>query len=295
MILSAVDIGSNASRLLIVEVTKGKDTYRIKKKLNFLRIPTQLGVDVFKNQTISNSKISYLLKTLRIFKEISNLYKAEQIGIVATSALREADNKKAILDKIQSKLKLNVQVIDGKKEAELVAQSYRMLHNNMQKQDTYILVDVGGGSTDMAILQNEEVVESMSFSIGAIKIYRSAYCKDEWVRFENYLQYLKGSYNNIHLIASGGNARKMLKLFGIHSQRILLTEHLKEANQILSQLSPKEISDRYNVKEDRASVIGGASKIFKTATEILDAEQLIIPKIGLADGVIYDMIQKVKN
>ncbi len=290
MILSAVDIGSNASRLLIVELSKENNSYQIKKKLNFLRIPTQLGVDVFKHQTISSQKISYLLKTLRIFKDLSHLYKAEHMGIVATSALREAQNSQAILEKVHSKLKLDIQIIDGRKEAELVAQSYRMLCSNMQAQDTYILVDVGGGSTDMAISQGEQIVESMSFSIGAIKLSKTGYCQNEWKRFENYLRYLKSSYNNIHLIASGGNARKMLKLFGNHTQRCLLTENLIEANIILNKLNTKEIKDRYNLKEDRALVIGSASKIFQTTAEILASDRLIIPKIGLADGLIYEMI-----
>ncbi len=291
MILSAVDIGSNASRLLIVELSETPAGGFTHKKINFLRIPTQLGLDVFKRKKISAKREGYLLHTLSIFKDLSELYGSEAMGLVATSALREAKNGQEIVRKIKSELGLNIDVIDGKREAELVAKSYRMVNLEIKKNDCYVFLDVGGGSSDMAVTQGEKILESMSFKVGAIKLSGAGYSKKEWDRFENYLQYLRANYDNINLVASGGNARKLLKIFGVHSQRTLQTSDLLEADKILQQLSADEIIRRYNVKKDRAVVMGGATTIFKTASKTLVVKQIIIPKIGLADGVIYEMAQ----
>ncbi|MBN2668950.1 MAG: Ppx/GppA family phosphatase [Bacteroidales bacterium] len=292
MILASVDIGSNASRLLIVKVTKDKNGLISKKVLNFLRVPTQLGLDVFNTSIISSEKEQKLFQTLDVFKRLSEIYEPEQFKIVATSALREASNGEAITEKIEKRLNFEIEVVEGEREAELVAKSYQMLNLPLNQQYE-MFVDVGGGSTDIAIVQEHRVIKTFSYKIGAIKLASKFFEKHEWNAFKTGIENLAAEYKDVTLIGSGGNIRKLLKLYGQHQDRYISFDGMNKAYETLSALTIEERIKKFNLKEDRAYVIDQAALIFLLVMAAFNSKTISVPKIGLSDGVIFEMFNNL--
>ncbi len=298
--LAAIDIGSNAARILIksVELLKNKScdrnaeylNPRIRtKKLQFLRIPLRLGMDVFDVGRISEFREIQLVKTIKIFRQLLYLYDVVEYRACATAAFREAKNGKKILHRIQKDTDIDIDIISGEEEAKIIRS------NNIQNDEgTYLYMDVGGGSTEISLISNGKLISGQSFNIGTLRLLNEKISADQWHDFEQSVKSMVEGYENIKIIGSGGNVNKLYRLSGKGGKKGQLT--ISALNKLYSQLSQMTVEQRmieYDLRLDRADVIVPAAKLFLTVADISKAEYIQVPVVGLADGIINSMIDKI--
>ena len=279
---AAIDIGSNAIRLLIVGVIRNNsiNSYR---KISLIRVPIRLGEDVFLYKKISKKKIKLLLEALKAFKSLMNIHEVEEYKICATSAMRESSNSSKILKKIRRELDLKINIITGKKEASIIANVFAKDFNQYKN---LLYVDVGGGSTELTIINNGKIITSKSFKIGTVRMLNNLVVKDLWNKYEEWIKKNTKKNNEILIIASGGNANKLLKISG---KTIAEPICKKIIENIYSDLNKYSLEDRIlklNLSPDRADVIIPATEIYLKSMTFAKSNQIIIPRIGLADGII---------
>ena len=279
---AAVDIGSNAIRLLIVGVlkTNSVDKYR---KISLVRVPIRLGQDVFLYKKISNEKLKLLLNTLKAFKLLMSVHNIDRYKICATSAMRESKNSKEVLKRVRKKLNLDINIISGKDEASIIANVFAKDFNNHKN---LLYVDVGGGSTELTIIDKGKIVESKSFKIGTVRILNNLVKKDTWGKYEEWIKKHTKIYNGILTIASGGNANKLLKISGKEIGKPMSIKVIKEIYLELNKYSFEDRVIKLNLSTDRADVIIPATEIYLKSMNFSKSSQIIIPRIGLADGII---------
>ena len=279
---AAVDIGSNAIRLLIVGVlkTNSVDKYR---KISLVRVPIRLGQDVFLYKKISNEKLKLLLNTLKAFKLLMSVHNIDRYKICATSAMRESKNSKEVLKRVRKKLNLDINIISGKDEASIIANVFAKDFNNHKN---LLYVDVGGGSTELTIIDKGKIVKSKSFKIGTVRILNNLVKKDTWGKYEEWIKKHTKIYNGILTIASGGNANKLLKISGKEIGKPMSIEVIKEIYLELNKYSFEDRVIKLNLSTDRADVIIPATEIYLKSMNFSKSSQIIIPRIGLADGII---------
>jgi len=279
---AAIDIGSNAIRLLIVGVIRNNsiNSYR---KISLIRVPIRLGEDVFLYKKISKKKIKLLLEALKAFKSLMNIHEVEEYKICATSAMRESSNSSKILKKIRRELDLKINIITGKKEASIIANVFTKDFNQYKN---LLYVDVGGGSTELTIINNGKIITQKSFKIGTVRMLNNLVVKDSWSKYEEWIKKNTKKNNEILTIASGGNANKLLKISG---KTIAEPMSKKIIENIYSDLNKYSLEDRIlklNLSPDRADVIIPATEIYLKSMTFAKSNQIIIPRIGLADGII---------
>ena len=264
MIFASIDIGSNAVRLLFANAYEHEGQSMV-EKATLVRIPVRLGLDVFKNKKISKERTIHLIKTLKAFKLLIDVYKPVNYCAYATSAMREATNKDKVLYKIKKETGLNVLTIDGIEEANIIQEMNQILIEDHYKCKMYI--DVGGGSTDISILKNEKIISSHSFNIGTIRILENATNKSEWKKLKNWLDEFSKDFGKIFCIGTGGNINKIGKLYADPLKNILTYEKLKEAYNFINSYTLQERIDSLGMRPDRADVIIPAMKIYLTIME----------------------------
>ncbi len=279
---AAVDIGSNAIRLLIVGVLKTNSVHKY-RKISLVRVPIRLGQDVFLYRKISNEKLKLLLNTLKAFKLLMNVHNIDRYKICATSAMRESKNSKEVLKRVRKKLNLDINIISGKEEASIIANVFAKDFNNHKN---LLYVDVGGGSTELTIIDKGKIVESKSFKIGTVRILNNLVKKDTWGKYEEWIKKHTKIYNGILTIASGGNANKLLKISGKEIGKPMSIEVIKEIYLELNKYSFEDRVIKLNLSTDRADVIIPATEIYLKSMNFCKSNQIIIPRIGLADGII---------
>ena len=279
---AAVDIGSNAIRLLIVGVLKTNSVHKY-RKISLVRVPIRLGQDVFLYKKISNEKLKLLLNTLKAFKLLMSVHNIDRYKICATSAMRESKNSKEVLKRVRKKLNLDINIISGKDEASIIANVFAKDFNNHKN---LLYVDVGGGSTELTIIDKGKIVESKSFKIGTIRILNNLVKKDTWGKYEEWIKKHTKIYNGILTIASGGNANKLLKISGKEIGKPISIEVIKEIYLELNKYSFEDRVIKLNLSTDRADVIIPATEIYLKSMNFCKSNQIIIPRIGLADGII---------
>ncbi len=289
MIFAAVDIGSNASRLLVANVYKKNNKITVEKS-TLVRVPTRLGKDVYSKHKISGKREAMLLKTLKAFSLIIEVYKPKAVDVCATAAMREAANGKEIMEKMKQKTGMDIRIISGKEEADIIRHTNRM--EMIQHGLPYLFVDVGGGSTDVSLLDGQRLIEAKSFKIGSLRILSGTVNPSEWEKLDDWLQYYKNRYENFTVIASGGNINKINKLFGDSVNYVLTYENLQYAHSFLSGFSLEDRIEKLGLRPDRADVIIPAAEIFLFLFQKLDLLQIYVPKIGLADGLVYMLYEK---
>lgn len=292
MILASIDIGSNAVRLLFANAYLSEGRTHV-EKATLVRIPVRLGLDVFKDNFISKERSKMLIKTLKAFKLLIDVYKPVAYTAYATAAMREAKNNKAIIKKIKKKTGIEVKIIDGIEEANIIKEMNNVITESNSKYNMYI--DVGGGSTDISILEKKRIISSASFNIGTIRLLEEKVEKKEWERLEKFLQDLSVYFNNIYCIGTGGNINKIAKMFADPLKNTILFSELEEIHNNLDKLSVSERMLRYGLREDRADVIVPAARIYLEILKTTGIEKIYVPKIGLADGLIYKMFKEMKN
>jgi exopolyphosphatase / guanosine-5'-triphosphate,3'-diphosphate pyrophosphatase len=292
MIFASIDIGSNAVRLLFANAYE-HDGKAMVEKATLIRIPVRLGMDVFKKQKISKERVKHLIKTLTAFKLLIEVYQPVEYCAYATAAMREAKNQDSILRKIKEKTGLEVQTIDGVEEANIIKELNNLFVDDSMKIKMYI--DVGGGSTDISILEDHEIISSRSFKIGTIRLLENAVEDSEWDNLKNWLNEFSRDFGKIFCIGTGGNINKLGKAYADQSTNMLSLEKLKEANNYLSGFSVEDRINKLGMRPDRADVIIPAMKIYLTIMEHASINSIYVPRIGLADGLIYKMYKEYKQ
>lgn len=293
MILAAIDIGSNAARLLISDVQKVKDGKPVFNKLNLVRVPLRLGFDVFGSKIISPEKKLMLVETMKSFRHLMNAYNVEALKACATSAMRDAENAKEIIATVQKEAGILIEVIDGDMEANLIYENH--VAENMDNDHSYMYIDVGGGSTEISFFSNGILIYKKSFNIGTIRILKNMVTSSHWEELKNTIKAVTKDQKAVVAIGSGGNINKVFSLSKRKEGRPLHLELLKE---YLDELEPMTIRQRilkYEFRVDRADVIVPALQIYVNAMRWAGADEIYVPKIGLADGLIQHLWEEVKK
>lgn len=293
MILAAIDIGSNAARLLINDVQKVKDGKTVFNKLNLVRVPLRLGFDVFGSKLISPEKEMMLVETMKSFRHLMNAYKVEALKACATSAMRDAANAKEIIATVQKEAGILIEVIDGDMEANLIYENH--VAENMDSDHSYMYIDVGGGSTEISFFSNGILIYKKSFNIGTIRILKNMVTSPNWEELKNTIKAVTKDQKAVVAIGSGGNINKVFSLSKRKEGRPLPVELLKEYLDELEPMSIKQRIAKYEFRDDRADVIVPALQIYVNAMRWAGAQEIYVPKIGLADGLIQHLWEEVKR
>jgi exopolyphosphatase / guanosine-5'-triphosphate,3'-diphosphate pyrophosphatase len=289
MLFASIDIGSNAVRLFFANVFEVKGV-PVAEKASLIRIPLRLGEDVFNTGSISEQRVYSLLKTMNAFKLLIDVYKPIDYIACATSAMREARNKKAIIESIKNASGIDVRIIDGLEEARILCAA-----NNLTIKDTYKLsmyIDVGGGSTEISVLRDHVLIGSASFNLGTIRILNDKTDKAEWDKMKEWLQQFKNDFGKIYLIGSGGNINKLAKLYSTQDDGSLSYPNLKQGYKYLASLTLKQRIEDMGMRPDRADVIIPASEIFLNIMKNTKSDFIFVPRIGLSDGLIYTVFKQ---
>jgi exopolyphosphatase/guanosine-5'-triphosphate,3'-diphosphate pyrophosphatase len=292
LILAAIDIGSNAARLLICEVViKGKETEF--NRLNIVRIPLQLGFDVFEKGFIGSRKKKMLIDTIKAYKQLMKVYEVEHYMACATSAMRDAQNSKEIIKEIEAETSIEIEIISGELEAEIIYENH--IAELLDKEHSYLYMDVGGGSTELTLYHNNELVLQKSVNIGTVRMLTNKVTDETWEELKDICKNIAEKYNHVTGIGSGGNINKIFSLLRSKNEKYLHANAVKEMQKEILQLSVDERMKKYNIKKDRAEVIVPAIQIYMNLFKWCGIEQILVPKIGLADGLIqhlYDQVLK---
>ena len=293
MRLAAIDLGSNAARLLISDVltNNGKTEFN---KINLVRIPLRLGFDVFDQKEISAEKTDMILHTIKAYKHLCQAYDVDHIKAAATSAMRDASNAQTIIDRVQEETGILIEVISGSSEASLIYENH--IAENLDKEHAYLYIDVGGGSTELTFFAGNKLVFSSSFNIGTIRLLKQQVTEEHWEGMKEYIKRETRNYiNNIIAIGSGGNINKIFSISKRKEGKPLQIELLKDYYKEFSAFSLEERMHLYKLREDRADVIVPALQIYINAMRWANAQEIYVPKIGLADGLIQHLYEELKK
>ena len=286
--LAAIDIGSNAIRLLVSNVIPTKDDANpIFKKSALVRVPIRLGADAFINGEISEENKSRMIKAMEAFRLLMEVHGIEKYKACATSAMREAANGASLVTEIAEKTSINIEIIDGKKEAAIIFSTD--LTNIIEKNKSYLYVDVGGGSTELTVFSNGKIINSKSFKIGTVRLLNKNSMKKIWDDIEYWIKLNTKNLNKMTLIGSGGNINKLFKLSGKQHGKPLSYIYLKAHYKFLKRMSYEERITELGLNPDRADVIVPATKIYLSAMKWSGANKVYVPKIGLADGIVKNL------
>ena len=289
---AAIDIGSNAVRLLIKSIDREAVQEKKFKKVMMLRVPLRLGFDVFSIGELSEKKADKLRRLMKAFRQLMKIYDVDDYRACATSAMRDARNGRMIIKKIEKDTGIRIEIIDGQEEA-------RMIYNNHiecieDRQGNYMYVDVGGGSTEINLLTNGELVWSVSYNIGTVRMLSNAVKEGTWQQMEEELMKVTEGVAAINIIGSGGNINKLFRLADKKDKKLqrLPVSSLQTVYDVLKPLTPEERVEAFSLKQDRADVIVPAAEIFLKIAEVVHAEYIYVPVIGLSDGIIDNLYAK---
>lgn len=289
MKFGAIDIGTNAARLLIGEVTQ-EDGKKFVNKISYTRIPLRLGESVFDTGRINKKKAEQFVKTMHAFQLISELFGVKELRACATSAMREASNGEKIKQKIAEKTGIHIDVITGEEEADLIFGTFFLM--DIDKTKPFIVVDVGGGSTEVSLFRNGNKMQSKSFEVGTLRLLLGKTEDTIWNEIKEWLNQNTSSEEQYTFYATGGNINKAHKILGAKNLNPISFESLEGLKNDLEKLSVRQRMEQYQLKPDRADVLVPALNIYCTIMKQLGCEEIIVPKIGLSDGIVYDLHNK---
>ncbi|WP_291786798.1 phosphatase [Cecembia sp.] len=291
MKLAAVDIGSNAIRLQITTVTHDSGTVHF-KKLEYLRFPLRLGMDVFHNKRISDKNKRKFIKLMKAFKLLIDLYEVDDYMVCATSAMRESENGKEIVEEVKEDIGLKIQIIDGNLEAELI----NLALWSYIDEKSYLHIDVGGGSTELNIYSNKVKIASKSFKIGSVRALEDNIPLSVWKSMGIFIEGNIDKKESITCIGTGGNISKIFELSNPRKNKTFIQiNKIKEIQEYLESFSYEERINKLNLNPDRADVIIPASKIYLAAMTAAKSKKMIVPDVGLKDGLMQVLYKKNKN
>lgn len=293
MKLAAIDIGSNAARLLISEASPNSQGRMDFTKVNLVRVPLRLGIDVFSTGIISPKRAEHLISTIKAYKLLLEVYEVKYLKACATSAMRDAGNSAAILDDVRRETGIDIKIISGQEEASFLYESH--IAENLDKSRAYMYIDVGGGSTEVTIFSKNTLVHKTSFNIGTIRLLQQQVTEAQWQYMKDTIkQQIKG-LGPVTAIGSGGNINKVFSLSKRKEGKPLTLDVLKDYYKEFSSFSVEERIHLYNLREDRADVIVPALQIYVNIMRWANAEEIFVPKIGLADGLIQSLYGEITS
>lgn len=288
---AAIDIGSNAVRLLIADILE-KPEGVVYAKNTLLRVPLRLGDDAFIDKHISPAKFGDMVKTMSAFRNLLDVYKVSAYMACATSAMREAANGSEVVHACRD-AGIDIDIIDGGLEAEIIYNSY--LHSTMDKDKTYLYIDVGGGSTEISLFAEGRLVASQSFNLGTIRILDNQDDKATWDDMRQWVREQTRPYKQIYGIGTGGNINKLSRLANEKVDKPMSQAKIKAIYDYLNSLSLKDRIHEVGLRSDRADVIIPASEIFLTIMKVGGLKNITAPRVGLVDGIIQTLIDKNFN
>ncbi|CAM1368080.1 Exopolyphosphatase [Tenacibaculum soleae] len=285
----AIDIGSNAVRLLIANVIEEKDKEPQFKKSSLVRVPIRLGADAFVGGIISKENTNRMIDAMEAFKLLMKVHGVEKYKACATSAMREAENGNDVISTILKKTEIAIDIIDGKKEAAIIFSTD--LNQLIESESTYLYVDVGGGSTEFTLFSKGRIINSKSFKIGTVRLINNKKSENKLIfkKVQEWVEENTKVYKRISLIGSGGNINKIFKMSGRDMGKPISYIYLNAQYQFLKKMSYKERISELSLNPDRADVIVPATKIYLSAMKWSGARKIFVPKIGLSDGIIKSL------
>lgn len=293
MVLAAIDIGSNAVRLLINDVTVYNEQTVDYTKLTLLRIPLRLGFDVFENGFVSDEKRDRLIKTLKTYKLLMEIYKVESYKACATSAMRDAINGTKILNDIYEETGIVVEIITGKEEANIIYETH--IAEKLSNNKSYLYIDVGGGSTEITLFASNKTVFKESFDIGTIRMLNKKVTDVQWDTMKQFVKNTVRNYLPVEAIGTGGNINKIFSISKRKEGKALSLDLLKDYHKEISNSTLAERKHLYQFRDDRADVIVPALQLYISIMRWAMADEIYVPKIGLADGLIKILYNQISN
>lgn len=286
---AAIDIGSNAVRLLIADIIENNGSVSFKKN-TLIRVPLRLGDDAFLDHNLSDKKSADLVKTMVAFRNLMDVYKVTDYMACATSAMREAKNGQDVVQQVKEKAEIDLEIIHGQREAGIIYASRAEQH--IDKNKNYLYVDVGGGSTELSLFSAGELWASKSFNIGTIRMLDNQDTKESWDDMKNFIRENTRQFKIIYGIGTGGNINKLYKLSQEIDSLPLSFAKLKSLYNYLSSFSLKDRINVLGLNQDRADVIIPACEIYMTVMKCANIKNIYVPTVGLVDGIIQTLIDK---
>lgn len=286
---AAIDIGSNAVRLLIADIirTANEITY---KKNTLIRVPLRLGDDAFLDKRISPRKADELLKTMTAFSHLMDVYKVEDYMACATSAMREAVNGEEMVQQIKKQSNIDLEIVQGQREANIIYSSH--IEQHLERKKNYLYIDVGGGSTELSVFSNGDMVASRSFNLGGIRILDNQDKEETWLEMKAWIKEQCRNNKNLIGIGTGGNINKLFRMTGLKEGMPVSFTKLRSLYTYLNSYSLKDRINVLGLNQDRADVIIPASEIYLTVMKWAGVKQMFVPRVGLVDGIIQLLIEK---
>ena len=293
MKLSAIDIGSNAARLLISEVVLDAKRNASFNKISLIRVPLRLGFDVFETGSISSGKTDLLLFTMKGFINLLNAFEVKYLKACATSAMRDAANSREIIELVKNETGIEIEIISGGEEASFIYENH--VAENLDKDHSYLYIDVGGGSTELTFFSNNQLVFKDSFNIGTIRLLKNKVAEQAWDEMKNSIKEKTKGHKAVLAIGSGGNINKVYSLSRRKDSKPLSLELLRDYYKELSNVALEDRKRLYNLRDDRADVIVPALQIYVNVMRWAGAAEIYVPRIGLADGLVHHLWDEVKE
>jgi exopolyphosphatase / guanosine-5'-triphosphate,3'-diphosphate pyrophosphatase len=290
--LAAIDIGSNAARLLIADVTSGPRDVSEFIKVVLVRVPLRLGFDVFGKGQISTAKVEKIIKTIKAYKLLLDVYEVKHLKACATSAMRDASNADEIIKKVKTETGIQIEVISGDQEASFIYENH--IADYMTAEESYLYIDVGGGSTELTFFSDGKMVFKKSFNIGTIRLLKNQVTEAAWDEMKEFITKKTKGYHHVTAIGSGGNINKIFSISKRKEGKPLFLDQLRDYYKEFSSMSLSQRISMYKLREDRADVIVPALLIYINVMRWADAQEIFVPKIGLADGLIHTLYEEVR-
>lgn len=284
MRLAAIDIGSNAVRLLIQDVTYDKTGTLVYTDVNLIRVPLRLGFDVFETGEISDKKIYEFTETMHSYKHLLNVYNVFKLRVCATSAMRDATNSAQVIAHIKKETGLEIEVISGNEEAQVLFETH--LAESLDASNSYLYIDVGGGSTELTLFSKNKVLAKKSFNIGTIRLLKNKVSDSTWDEMKSFVKYHTTQISPLLAIGSGGNINKIFSISKRKNGKPLALEIIKTYYKEMQALSITERMQQYGFRQDRADVIVPALEIYVNVMRWANITEIYVPQIGLVDGLI---------
>ena len=288
---AAIDVGSNAMRLLLCNAVEEKDVVHFKKS-ELVRIPLRLGEDVFQRGIISDPMANRFIKTIRAFKLLIDVFDPVSFRACATASLRDASNGRKIVSRIKKDSGIEMEIISGKEEAELIYSNH--VEELLDHSQSYLYIDVGGGSTEITLFDKRKIIVSRSFDIGTLRWLSGKVSKDNWDLMKKWVQENTAGHSPLTAIGSGGNINKIFRLLD-NREKPLQFSRLKDFYNELKIHSVIERMEIWELNPDRADVIVPAAKIFLGIMKAGGIDEIIVPQIGLADGIVHRLHENYIN
>lgn len=293
MKLAAIDIGSNAARLLISEASPKSTGEMDFTKVNLVRVPLRLGIDVFSTGAISDKRADSLVNTIKAYKLLLDVYEVKYVKAAATSAMRDASNGTEILERVKDETGMDIKVITGKEEASYIYENH--IAENLDKTKGYLYIDVGGGSTELTFFSGNRLVFKESFNIGTLRLLQHQVSETHWQQMKDFLKQQLRAYGPVMAIGSGGNINKIFSMSKKKEGKPLTLDLLKDYYKEFSNFTVEERIHVYNLREDRADVIVPALQIYVNVMRWMDIDEIFVPKIGLADGLVRSLYNEISK